>query len=270
MIKLSCVAQSDIGRIRENNEDNYYVNGTYRACNETEADSCVDTEERERYLYAVCDGMGGESFGERASLIAVEALAQYQTTETKDAVLEYIQRANVLVCDEIKRNNGIRIGTTVALLYMNDGKAMVFNVGDSRVYFYRKGVLTQMSEDHTQAQQLFEMGLIEKDDIPWHRGKHRLTQHLGIFPEEMIIEPFASGEIAVETGDIFLLCSDGLTDMLEEWELTQVFSNPEKDVAGMVGELIDMALQQGGRDNITAVVVRVEEMEGAIHTGLST
>ena len=259
MIKFSCAAFSNVGKYRENNEDNFYVNGRYREFNELKIDSYIDRDEHPQYLYAVCDGMGGEKFGELASMIAVEHLSEIQTTDVTLTIQDYIRSTNEQICNEINKNNGTRIGTTLALLYINQKKAIVYNIGDSRVYLYRKGKLTQLSKDHTQAQQLVEMGVIEQNQAMKHKAKHQLTQHLGIFPEELIIEPFISKEISVKRNDLFLLCSDGLTDMVGEDELRMILSDHKKDVEVIANELVVSALNHGGKDNVTSIVVKADE-----------
>ena len=256
-IKIESTVITHVGLIRSNNEDNYYINGRYKADNSVNAEGYADNEQRNAYLYAVCDGMGGESFGEVASLIAAKTLAEYQTTDIRQSVGDYIQKANALICDEINENNGIRCGTTLALLYIYGKKAISFNIGDSRVYIHRKGKLLLLSEDHTEAERLVRMGLIDEESAKTHKSRNQLTQHLGIFPEEMIIEPYISEEIKLKKGDVFLICSDGLSDMVDNDDIADILAQKEKDTTEIAKELTEAAKAGGGKDNITVIVVRV-------------
>ena len=154
------------------------------------------------------------------------------------------------------------MGTTLALLYINDGKAIAYNIGDSRAYLFRKNKLIQLSEDHTQAQRLVDMGLLKKSAAANHKDKHKLTQHLGIFPDELIIEPYKSQEINIKQNDIFLLCSDGLTDMLSDDDITVILSNKQEGIGTLAKRLISKALEKGGKDNVTIVLSKVDMIEG--------
>jgi len=258
MSKISCAAITNVGKVRDNNEDNFYVNEYFKMTTSTLSDYYEDNNIRKQYLYDVCDGMGGEELGEVASMIAVKTIARYQKTDIKATVMNYIQEANKLICDEIKKNDCVRIGTTLALLFINAGKAIAYNIGDSRVYLFRKNKLIQLSEDHTQAQRLVDMGLLTKGAAANHKDRHKLTQHLGIFPDELIIEPFVSQEINIEQNDIFLLCSDGLTDMVSDDDIADIFYNKQEGIEPLAKELMSKALEKGGKDNITVVLVKAD------------
>ena len=256
-IKIESAAITHVGLVRGNNEDNYYVNGKYKVNNNIATEGYKDTSKRDSYLYAVCDGMGGENLGEVASMIAVETLADYQSTDIQRTVKDYIKRANKYICDEIIKNNGVRSGTTLALLYICDNKAVSYNVGDSRVYLLRKGDLYLMSEDHTEAQQMVNMGLLDEEDAENHSSRNVLTQYLGIFPEEHIVEPYISQEIKIKKKDIFLLCSDGVTDMIDNDDIGEILTSKNTDTVELAKQLAAAAQTHGGRDNATVVVVKV-------------
>ena len=257
MPKITCSAATDLGKVRDSNEDNFYVNGKFKEYSETPHERFFDDREREQYLYAVYDGMGGEQYGRLASLIAVKTLVEYQSADFRKAVNDYVKKANKLICDEIEKNNGVRIGTTIAIVHIKDGNAVSCNIGDSRVYLFRNNRLIQLSEDHTQAQRLVKMGIIKKDAARSHKDRHKLTQHLGIFPDEFIIQLHISKDVAVKQSDIFLLCSDGLTDMVSDEIITEILSSAETDTTDLAGKLVKTALENGGKDNITAVVVKI-------------
>lgn len=123
----------------------------------------------------------------------------------------------------------------------------------------RNGCLKQLSRDHTQAQSMVDMGLLKPEDMNSHKGKHKLTQHFGIFPDEIIIQPFESEVVSVIENDIFILCSDGLTDMLDDSEIASIVSEnlSPKDMAN---KLVDTAVEKGGKDNTTVVAARIDKV----------
>ena len=262
MIEIYCAAGTNVGKVRENNEDNFYVNGYYKKVTATLSEQHKDKNRRKQHLLAVCDGMGGEELGEVAAMIAAKTLVQYQETDIRSTITDYIQEANKLICNEIIKNDGVRIGTTLALLYITAGKAIAYNIGDSRVYLFRNDELMQLSQDHTQVQRLINMGLLEKDAAANHKDRHKLTQHLGIFPDELILEPHVSQEIDLEQNDIFLLCSDGLTDMVSEDDIADILSNKREKTEFLAEMLISKALENGGKDNVTVVLLKVDMQPG--------
>lgn len=243
-----------VGCVRSGNEDNYYLQGQIRQDVEqpnTRAqfagpDTCV--------LFAVADGMGGEAQGEFASLTAVKSLRACAMKQVRAAAARSINRANALICREMDRI-GRRMGTTLAALYMDAGKAVVCNVGDSRVYLLRGGSLIQLSTDHSQVQQMIDLGILSPETARTHPSRHVLTQHLGIRAEEMLLQPAFSEELELKSGDTFLLCSDGLTDMVEEDMICAILSSGEPE--HQTQALLERALAAGGRDNVTVLVAAV-------------
>ena len=256
-MRIESTAITHIGLVRTNNEDNYYVNGKCKTDNTVAAEGYADNTQRDSYIYAVCDGMGGESYGELASMIAVKTLAVYQQTDIRHTIMEYIQRANKYICDEFSKFEGVRSGTTLALLFIVGNKAIAYNVGDSRVYLCRKGNLYLLSEDHTEAQRMVEMGMLNEEEVRTHHAKNQLTQHLGVSPNDLIIEPYASQEIKLKKNDVLLVCSDGLTDMVEDDDIAAILSQNELDSSAIAKELAATAQEHGGKDNTTVIVVKV-------------
>lgn len=255
-MRIQSAGCTDKGRVRLNNEDNLYINDTYRQ--DVDADNLfIEFEGTEGYCsFAVFDGMGGESSGEVASLRAAQVLSRSEKEHLHELPGEYIQQANRRICEEIENNGGKQMGTTVALLTIYGDRAMACNVGDSRIYRLRNGYLEQLSVDHTQVQQLVDTGILSKSDAREHPMKHVLTQHLGIREEEFIVEPHMCNDIKLESGDVYLLCSDGLTDMLTDDEIRAVLKKKRK-ASKLVQKLIDAALSAGGRDNTTVIVVKI-------------
>ena len=245
---------TDVGRLRKNNEDNCYLNGEYKRTPELTEWNKQDTV-YESGIFAVCDGMGGEEFGERASLFAVEILKEYHKKDFEKYASEYVKRVNEKICDFIDENNGVRTGTTLALVYINDDKAICYNIGDSRIYLYRNKKLIKLSEDHTRVSQLVKMKIITEQQAETHPDKHVLTQHLGIFPEEMVIQPYISKVEGIKNDDIFVICSDGLTDMLNDTDIRKYLSK-KASAQENAKTLLNAALERGGRDNVTVGVIK--------------
>ena len=262
-MKLESYAITNVGKVRTNNEDNYYSNGKYKkdtAVNIDEAESCSETGNG---LYAVCDGMGGEEFGEIASLIAVTALDSFSDDFSSKSD-QYIKLANKKVCELSEKNGGKKSGTTFAGVSINDGKATAYNVGDSRIYLYRDNEVRQLSIDHTYVNQLVSMGVIEAGEASTHSSRHVLTQHFGVSGDEMLISPSVSETIALVEGDRLLLCSDGLTDMVSDSEICEIMSkgSSAKETAT---ELVETALKNGGKDNVTVQIIDCHENDKPMH-----
>lgn len=261
MIKIEYSVASSVGRVRDNNEDNFFADGTVLADFSGEPIYTSGTAEGSG-LYAVCDGMGGAEYGEVASEIAVQTLGKYykqsQSGDGFDKLCNlYVDEANAKICAKIENIGGLRMGTTLAILAVGGDAAKVYNIGDSRVYLLRDGKLTQVSKDHTQMRRMIELGILTPEKAKTHPERHKLTQHLGIFSNEMIIEPFVSSKISLENGDVFLLCSDGLTDMLEDVEIERIIAQ-NKTAEQAAQTLLNTALANGGKDNTTIITVRIE------------
>lgn len=256
MLQLTYAIRTDAGRIRSNNEDNFYWNGLYRRdvnCPSCELDGTAQDTEA---LAAVCDGMGGEACGEIASLLAVQRLRPCAFDAVRATAAATVREANDDICRET-RSQGRRMGSTLTALYLDGGKAMTCNVGDSRVYLFRDGELRQLTTDHCKSQRLIAMGVLTEEQARKHPSKHELTQHLGIFEEEMIIEPEFGEALTLQPGDVFLLCSDGLTDMVEDRDIAALLGSNETPSA-QADALLHTALENGGRDNVTILVLRVD------------
>lgn len=256
-MKLHAAAISHVGLIRENNEDNFYLQGEIRACLDELQSRACGTFEEEQTLFAVADGMGGMAHGELASLAAVQALEPCAMEAVRETVQTSVARANDEIC-RAQALAGRQMGTTLAALYVDEGKAAVCNIGDSRVYFLREGVLTRLTIDHNQAQMMVALGLLTEEEAAKHHARHALTQFIGIPEDKMVIQPHFAEEIELQPGDLFLLCSDGLTDGVDEVELPELLSENEEPMT-TAERLVNLALDRGGRDNITVLVVQIEE-----------
>ena len=257
---LNAAVRTHVGRVRSNNEDNFYLCGRYRAnVRQKEAAGCC-TCAGDCFLAAVADGMGGEEQGELASLLAVKALKPCSFEKVRQNAQACIRQANAQICAEMEKNGGRRMGSTLAALYIDNGKALCCNIGDSRVYLYRDGQLRLLSTDHNKAARMVELGVLNPEQAARHRSRHELTQHLGIFEKEMVLEPAFSQEMELMDGDVFLLCSDGLTDMVSEEKIAARLADGGS-AEEQTKDLIQMALTAGGRDNVTVLSVYVRKEE---------
>lgn len=257
-LKLRAAVQTHVGHVRANNEDNFYLSRHIRADVSQKEAGFRCTVRDSRFLAAVADGMGGEELGELASLLAVQSLRPCGWNAVRDAAMTSIWQANSQICAEVEKNGGRRVGSTLVALYIDRGKTLCCNIGDSRCYLLRNGALTQLSVDHNKARRMVELGVLTPEQAARHPSRHELTQHLGIFESEMVIEPAFSEALELRCGDRFLLCSDGLTDMVTEADIAERLiegGTPEEQAA----DLIQMALEHGGRDNVTALVIQVEK-----------
>ena len=255
-MKITASGGTHIGRVRSNNEDNFYINGFYKK--NTYDGSCLFTDEKPHfsYTYAVCDGVGGAEFGELASLYAVEGLKAFDGRKLDERLSEYIESVNQRICDCVSNNDGKRMGSTLALLFIKGKDAYVCNIGDSRVYLLREGKLTRLSHDHTRRQSMIDYGLIKNESEPVK--DHVLTQFLGVFPEEFKLDPHIK-RVRLKAKDTILLCSDGLTDMVSEEQIRESLINTSSGGAEeKINDLICAAINAGGRDNVTAVIVMAE------------
>lgn len=241
----------NMGKIRKNNEDNFLFDGK---CLEEKNEGLrnpvwIEDTLKNGFCVAVFDGMGGEQFGECASYAAARqmqeaqrSLADYFISERK-YLLRLTDQLHQVVLEEQKKMQTEHMGTTMVTLYFSGNSVYVCNVGDSRAYRLREGEFLQLSQDHVEKR-------------PGRDGsKAPLTQHLGFGGGEIELEPYiAKGKI--KAGDIYLLCSDGVTDMLTNFEITDILLT-QQDPEACVQELIRAACEKGGKDNITAIVCKL-------------
>lgn len=262
MLRIRYYGETNVGLKRTNNEDNYYVNGDIRSYVTTKISRTSGSCSAKKALFAVCDGMGGDSSGEEASLEAVNCLFPAEYAKIAESADYAIRTANSNICAKITEF-GKRRGTTLAALYIADSKAVCCNVGDSRVYLFRNNTLTRLSIDHSKAQSLINIGAVTEEQARSMKGGHELSQYLGIFEHEMVIQPYFSAPVDIMDDDRFLVCSDGLTDMLSDQEISALMSASD-DPHKLTDALISAALDKGGHDNVTVVVLSAKESSAFI------
>lgn len=255
IMKIKFAVRSEIGRVRTNNEDNFFCNGIYMTVSERERPFFMNGGADVPCVFAVCDGMGGEDCGELASLTAVETLKIHASDIKRNikGVNEFIIDANHKIC-EIMKSENLRMGTTLAFAVAYDKSFMLYNIGDSRIYRLEKNRLVRVSNDHTLAEDKVRMGLITPEKAEKDRDRHVLTRYLGIFEDEFVVEPDEYGPFDYGTNKRILLCSDGLTEMLDYNSIALIMMK-SADVSEAVNNLVNSALNNGGRDNITCIVL---------------
>lgn len=254
-MKIRYAVHSVMGR-RNSNQDNYLVNGTIRKLSEKNAD-LSGVCEAPFQIYAVCDGMGGEEAGDKASCLAVKTLKCMDPEFFFSNGDRCINRIN----DEIncfQKQMECSSGTTIAGICISEGKIIIFNVGDTRVYRLHQGKPEQITKDHTEFQGLVDAGLLREDDFHSFRRKGALTQYLGIDTNEMLMSPFISEETDLKHGDQYLICTDGLYGSVSKDEIEKIV-NSESDLPIICEKLILKADEMRSSDNITVMLLEAEE-----------
>jgi serine/threonine protein phosphatase PrpC len=235
------IARTDTGRQRRENEDNAYVRVP---------------------LFVVADGMGGAQAGEVASALAVQEFqrglidADIDHPTAEQRLVERVQAANRRIYEmaqaERERSG---MGTTLTAVYVDDSNLTVAHVGDSRAYIFRDGDLTRVTHDHSLVEELMRRGKLTPEQAAEHPQRSIITRALGIEPEVEVDTWTYPGK----AGDVVLLCSDGLTSMVDEHLIEEVLRS-ETDLQRVAERLIHEANHAGGRDNITVVLFRLEEV----------
>lgn len=221
-------------------------------------------ERPQRGIWAVADGMGGHAFGEVASRMIVDALEQLAPADNlahlQVTARDRLQTVNRQLRAEAAQHGVQIIGSTVAVLLAHGRGCGFLWAGDSRIYLYRHGRLMPLTRDHSQIEELRALGGAAAEEALLHAPRNLITRAVGADDTLDLDE----GNLEVEDGDIFLLCSDGLSNEVAENDIARVLSGG--DCRQAAATLIDMALQAGGHDNITAVVVRAEDLYSAEKT----
>lgn len=250
--------ENNMGRVRRNNEDSFLADGRHFTRDSMNMGARLDFScGAKRQLYAVCDGMGGLEGGENASACAVEQLLRRcrgsRVPRGAGRLTALLEKISAAVREEGARKREDS-GTTLVMAAIEGGRISCCNVGDSRAYRFREGGLEQLSLDHSEAQRMLSMGMLTAEEAARHRSRHIITQYLGM-NREYRLEPWLYQSL-LHDGDIYLLCSDGLTDMVDDGFIRDVLSceMPIKEKSGI---LMNKALENGGRDNITIVLLEV-------------
>lgn len=248
--RVASAGLTDVGRKRDHNEDSYLIDD-------------------ELQLYVVADGMGGHAGGGTASRIAVETIDRelrsaressenpfradvpLQDSPLPDTIRNAVESACQAIFSAAQEDPRLAgMGTTVIALLVRGDQAFFAHVGDSRAYLIRGELIQQISEDHSLVNEQIKAGMITPEEAKHSRYKNIITRSVG-FEEEVQVDVMG---LTLQPGDTFVLCSDGLANMVDDEELRQVI-----DANGLEGgpqKLVDLANERGGDDNITVIVVR--------------
>ena len=238
---LRAAAATDVGQRRRGNEDRYAL-------------------APELGLYLVADGMGGHTAGQVASELAADAAVRAVETlrgasaSLSERLRSAVTSANRTIYQTAQENPEYAgMGTTVVAILAEGGRAALAHVGDSRAYLVRTGRIRQLTDDHSIVGELLRRNEISEDAAREHPHRHVLTRAMGVRPD---VEPDLA-EITPEEGDVFVLCSDGLTGHVEDHEIAKVVMDHD-DLQESCDSLVDLANARGGEDNITVVVARAQ------------
>jgi len=254
--KIEIVCQTDVGQVRDHNED--YVSSDDRIG-----------------LAVLADGMGGLNAGEVASSMTVhllmdelrayaegESVIEHELTESvglplkTQVVRKAIEKANSSVFHVSQTQPHCKgMGTTIVVSMFYDNKLTIGHIGDSRVYRFRDNNLEQVTKDHSFVQELIDKGLYTKDEARASSKKNVVTRALGVAPE---VEPEVH-EYKVKQGDVFLMCSDGLTDLVGDSDIEKTFRELGSNLSITAGHLVEVANASGGKDNISVVLMRINK-----------
>ena len=256
-MKLECVGMTDVGSARDHNEDDFYLSRDDEA------------------LCIVADGMGGHRSGEVASAMAIKTMVEYYretmpeeglngqelgTAQTEEGeidlnqrrLVQAIQAANSAVFEAASSNEVYRgMGTTIVSGYFTHRGVYLGHIGDSRAYRYRDGEMEQRTNDHSLANEYVEMGILSADDVEFFPYKNVITRACGLSEEVEVASHFEE----VEDGDVYLFCSDGLTDMVSPDRCAEMIGEHD-DLEELCRSLVEEANRNGGEDNVTVVLAR--------------
>jgi serine/threonine protein phosphatase PrpC len=234
---MRVASRTDPGRVRRTNEDNFFADGGLG-------------------LLIVADGMGGHAGGEVASRVAIATISELMKARLTEAdadslIRSAIEEANTAIRAQAEADPKLQgMGTTLVLAFCRGDAIHLAHLGDSRAYLIRDGSIQRLTEDHSLVAQMVKSGQLTAEEAPRFHLRNVVTRSLG---NQKISEP----DLAVaewSAGDFLLLCSDGLTNMVEESELRSLISTGGGDLERSCREAIERANQNGGRDNITAVL----------------
>jgi protein phosphatase len=257
VIELRVSGLTDVGRARKHNEDCYEI-------------------DRDRLLFVVADGMGGHSHGEVASRIAVDTIRDFIQRDAEPAaeggitdgplrehslrLRRAVRLAHDQVLDAIHQDGSLQgMGTTVVGILVRERTAALAHVGDSRAYRVRHGELRQLTQDHTWVHEQVKAGYLSEEQARHHPLKNVVTRALGS-DKEVLVD---LQELEVEPGDLYLICSDGLTTMLDDTEILRiVLSGGSLDET--CSRLISEANARGGLDNVTVILIAIDEKKADV------
>lgn len=241
---IKAYAKSDIGKVREINQDSFYI-----------SDSLDEVQ-----IYMLADGMGGYKGGEIASSLAIQSAKNYiqnnfkEIEKDKDSIIQLVgsavEYANMVIYEKSKESKDLQgMGTTLEICLIYNNRVYIGHVGDSRIYRIRKDFMRKLTQDHSYVQKLVKDGTITQEEAKNHPQKNLLMRALGC---NAFVEP----DVMVKgflKDDILIMTSDGLTNLVSNEE---IFKHAKKDIEQAPKELVKMANENGGYDNITVIVIK--------------
>jgi len=272
-VAVTSFGLTDRGRVRPRNEDQFLIAELARTLwvHQSSVPQPHTHYGRNRgHVFLVADGMGGHQAGEVASALTVTAIEGFllhllkrfsnlQATDEQAALKDFqtaLSQANTRLFEEGAHHPElVGMGTTVTLAFASGWKLFVVHAGDSRCYLFRAGTLRQLTTDHTLTGEMVRHGLLKAEEAVQHQYRHVVTNVVG--GSGNIVLSAELQQVALETADVLLLCSDGLTDMLCDERLTGILM-AEADPQRACERLVAEAVAEGGRDNVTAIVARFE------------
>lgn len=236
---------SHVGRVRKENQDNFFCNGVFLPHRNHGTDDILEgrvTTDKDP-VFAIFDGMGGEECGEMAAYLAAKEMAEFPFGKGMEKdFFDFCKIANRRICDYTKEENISSMGTTAAIMKFTKEDCGICNIGDSKIFLLSEGMLNQLSMDHV--------------GIAVFGKKPPLTQNLGIPEDEMLIDPYAAIG-SYRPGDVYLICSDGVTDMLTVERIQEILTKDSGHDAAR--QLLSEALENGGKDNTSFILLYVEK-----------
>lgn len=246
-MKTEVIVISDVGNVRANNEDNYCVMSEYNSKSSNHLEARFQIR-KNKQLFGVFDGMGGYSNGELASLISAETCVQEFSRKTnnisKDWLNSLFLEMNQRVCNKSSEDSS-NMGSTATIAVLDKQDLIIGHIGDSKIFKIRDNSIFQISIDHI-------------DERSKYLGKTKglLTQFIGVHEEDLRIEPQIE-LVQVEKGDIYILCSDGMTDVINQDSILDSFNQNQMNIEETAKKLFLQSLENGSKDNITILVFKV-------------
>jgi len=250
---------SHMGCVRKNNEDSFFFNGALMALQAMDQGAQIHHSFTEKtQVYAVCDGMGGAQYGERASYLTARRLIPFmmkaRSQAIPDLIAGYVMDTSREVRSDALRHGARASGSTLALLVIKADMLYVANTGDSRVYLLRDGRLTRLSDDHSEVNLMVKAGLLTPEQARKHRRSNVITRYIGMPEADSAEELVHQTELKAHLKDRLLLVSDGISDLISDRDIHRFMSAAPK-VSDLVRALAMEALEMGGRDNLTCIAL---------------
>jgi protein phosphatase len=271
-LRVRSCGLTDPGKVRNSNQDQFLIATLTKALQIQQTSlpqSKVQWADEQGYLFVVADGVGGHAGGEEASALAVDTLESFMLDTFKwfhhlkgregDQVLhefrQALGQADANVLAEAEQHPELRgMGTTLTMAYSLNDELFIAHAGDSRCYLLRNGILHRLTEDHTMVQEMVHRGMLQPHEVAGHHLRHVVTNIIGGHEAGVRVEVH---KVHLEAGDRILLCSDGLTEMLADDEITAILQDCAEP-SPACERLVAGANERGGKDNVTAVVANYD------------